>query len=127
MLYICYIKGNKMIETIKLCITIISAAIGVITTIISICTNKTKSKSQKLVELAKVVQKLPGFIKEAEDIFGAGTGNAKMAWVLSKANMECLSKKIEFNEEQFKAEIENILKTPTTIKGVNYEKTSNEE
>ena len=105
-----------MIETVTLWTTIASSAVGIITTIIAIWTNKKKSKSQKVVELAKIVQKLPGHIKEAEDIFGGGTGTAKMAWVLSKAQMECLANNVPYNEEQFKVEIENILATPTTIK-----------
>ena len=106
-----------MVETITLWTTVASSAIGIITTIIAIFTNKKKSRSQKVVELAKVVQKLPGYIQEAESIFGGGTGTAKMAWVLSKAQMECLANKVQYNEKQFKVEIENILATPTTIKG----------
>lgn len=93
-------------------ISIATTAIGIITTIISIITNKSKTKSQKLVELAKIVQKLPGYIQEAETIFGAGTGTAKMAYVLNKVQLDCIQNKVEYNEEQFKGEIENILSTP---------------
>lgn len=93
-------------------ISIATTAIGIITTIISIVTNKSKTKSQKLVELAKIVQKLPGYIQEAETIFGAGTGTAKMAYVLNKIQLDCITNKVEYNEEQFKGEIENILSTP---------------
>ena len=93
-------------------ISIATTAIGIITTIISIVTNKSKTKSQKLVELAKIVQKLPGYIQEAETIFGARTGTAKMAYVLNKVQLDCIQNKVEFNEEQIKGEIENILSTP---------------
>lgn len=105
-----------MVETITLWTTIATSAVGIISTLIAILSNKKKAKSQRVVELAKIVQKLPGYIQEAESIFGAGTGTAKMAWVLSKAQMECLANKVNYNEEQFKVEIENILATPTTIK-----------
>ena len=105
-----------MLETVTLWTTIAGSAVGIIATIIAIFSNKKKGKSQKLVELAKVVQKLPGYIQEAESIFGGGTGTAKMAWVLNKVQMECLTNKVEYNEEDFKVEIENILATPTTIK-----------
>lgn len=93
-------------------ISIATTAIGIITTIISIITNKSKTKSQKLVELAKIVQKLPGYIQEAETIFGAGTGTAKMAYVLNKVQLDCIQNKVDYNEKQFKGEIENILSTP---------------
>ena len=93
-------------------ISIASTAIGIITTIISIITNKSKTKSQKLVELAKIVQKCAGYIQEAETIFGAGTGTAKMAYVLNKVQLDCIQNKVEYNEEQLKGEIENILSTP---------------
>lgn len=93
-------------------ISIATTAIGIITTIVSITTNKSKTKSQKLVKLAKIVQKLPGYIQEAETIFGAGTGTAKMAYVLNKVQLDCITNKVEYSEEQFKGEIENILSTP---------------
>lgn len=101
-----------MIEDITFWTTIATTAISIITTVISVFANKNKNKSQKLVELAKIVQKLPGYIQEAETIFGAGTGTAKMAYVLNKVQLDCITNKVEYNEEQFKGEIENILTTP---------------
>ena len=101
-----------MTKDITFWTTIATAAIGLITTAISIIANKSKSKNQKLVELAKIVQKLPEYIKEAENIFGAQTGAAKLAYVLNKVQIECITNKVKYNEEQFKGEIENILSTP---------------
>lgn len=92
--------------------TIGTTAISVITTILTIIANKSKTKSNKLVELAKIAQKLPGYIQEAEQIFGGKTGTAKLAYVLNKVQIDCITKNIEYNEEQFKGEIENILSTP---------------
>ena len=101
-----------MTNDVNFWISIVTTAIGIITTIITIIANKSKSKSQKLVELAKIVQKLPGYIQEAETIFGTGTGTAKMAYVLNKVQLDCIQNKVEYSEEQFKGEIENILSTP---------------
>ena len=101
-----------MTNDVNFWISIVTTAIGIITTIITIIINKSKSKSQKLVELAKIVQKLPGYIQEAETIFGTGTGTAKMAYVLNKVQLDCIQNKVEYSEEQFKGEIENILATP---------------
>ncbi len=92
--------------------TIASAAVGIVMSVVSVLINKKKNKSQKLVELAKIAQKLPEFISEAENIFGAGNGAAKLTYVLNKVQIECLKNNVEFNEEQFKGEIENILSTP---------------
>lgn len=101
-----------MIETVTFWTTIATTAIGVITTIISIIISKSKTKSEKLVQIAKIAQKLTGYIAEAETIFGAGTGTAKMAYALNKVQMDCLRSKVDYNEEQWKEEIENILTTP---------------
>ena len=101
-----------MIENVTIWTTIATTAVGIVGYVISFILNKKKNKSDKLVDLAKVVQKLPEFIAEAENIFGAGNGNAKLAYVLNKVQIECLKNKVEFNEEQFKGEIENILRTP---------------
>lgn len=99
-------------DKLELIITCITTGISIVSIILSIVYNNKKTKSQKIVELAKVVQKLPGYITEAESIFGAGTGTAKMAYVLNKVQIDCLTSKIEYNEEQIKGEIENILATP---------------
>ncbi len=92
--------------------TIASTAVGIVGYVITIIINKKKNKASKLVELAKIVQKLPEFIAEAEKIFGSGNGTAKLTYVLNKVQIECLKNKVEYNEEQFKGEIENILSTP---------------
>ena len=98
-------------ENVTLWTTVASTAVGIIGYVISIIARK-KNKSEKLVDLAKIVQKLPEFITEAEKIFGAGNGTAKMAYVLNKVQIECLKNNVTYNEDQFKGEIENILTTP---------------
>lgn len=65
-----------------------------------------------LVELAKIVQKIPNFINEAEEIIGDGKGLAKLKYVLNNIQMQCQLAEIEFNEEEFKEEVEKILETP---------------
>ena len=101
-----------MQQNITFWTTIITTAIGVITSIWGVVASKKKSKNQKFVELAKIVKKLPGYITESETIFGGGHGVAKISYVLNKVQMDCLRAKVEYNEEQFKGEIENILSTP---------------
>ena len=92
--------------------TIISTAVSIITTITAVLCNKSKGKKQKLVELAKIAQKLPIYILEAEQIFGKGTVSAKLAYTLNKIQMDCIANKVTYNENQWKGEIENTLATP---------------
>lgn len=101
-----------MIQSITFWTTIAATAIGTFISIITIIIDKKKNKSEKLVDLAKIVQKLPEFINEAEKIFGGGTGVAKVNYVLNKVQMNCIQNKIKYDENQFKGEIEKILATP---------------
>ena len=105
-----------MLESITFWTTIIGAAGSIIATVISIIKSTQKNKSQKLVELAKIVKDLPKYINESEQIFGGGTGPAKLAYVLNKVQMQCMANGVEYDEQGFTAEIEKILATPTTIK-----------
>lgn len=98
-----------MIELITTCS---SAAITAISIIIAIIQTIKKGKKSKTVELAKVVQKIPEFITEAEQIIGTGKGVAKLQYVLNKIQLQCQLAGIEFQEQQFKQEVEKILETP---------------
>lgn len=101
-----------MVQDITFWTTIAGAAGSIIATIISIIKSTQKSKNEKLVKLAKVVKELPQYITESEQIFGAGHGTAKLAYVLNKVQMQCITHQIEYNEDDFKYEIEKILDTP---------------
>lgn len=101
-----------MTENITFWTTLASTAIGIIGYVISIILNKKKNKADKLVDLAQIIEKLPEFITEAEKIFGSGNGTAKLAYVLNKVQIECLKNKIEYNEEEIRLKVEEILKTP---------------
>jgi len=92
--------------------TYIIPAISIIATIYAILCNNKKAKKQKLVEIAKISQKTLEYICEAEQIFGTKQGNSKLAFVLNKIEMECIKKHVEFDENDWKVEIEKILKTP---------------
>lgn len=102
-------------------ITISSGAAAAITTIISILANIKKNKKGKIVQLAKICQKISNYINEAEKIFGSGTGSAKLAYVLNKVQIECITNKVEYNEDQWKGEIERTLSTPQKKENKNEE------
>lgn len=91
---------------------IVSSAVAVAGLIYSFIETITKGSKTKRIKLAKILQTLPTYIKEAEAVFGAKTGVAKLAYVLNKINIDCLKADIDFDEDQWKVEIEDILGTP---------------
>ena len=105
----------------------LSAIITVTSSIVAWRTKKgTEAKTKKLkqiVELAKIVQKIPDLVIEAENMFPTNQnikyGNQKMTYVLKEIQLECIQKNVEFDKEAFKYEIEKILETPQK-KGVVY-------
>lgn len=60
--------------------------------------------------LLKVLEKLPDYITEAESLFSVG--KSKLAFVLQKVHLDCLSSGTEYNESKITSYIENILTTP---------------
>lgn len=93
-----------------------SIIITVATAIASAISSKKKSKqtekANQKVEYAKIIQKLPEYIKEAETIFGSGNGTAKKIFVLNNIQIDCLKANIEYLQTEFEYEIEKILETP---------------
>lgn len=74
--------------------------------------SKEKTEAEKKVEITKIIQKLPFYIMESEEIFGAGTGKAKKQYVLNYIQIDCIKACIEYVEENWETEIEKILLTP---------------
>lgn len=105
-----------MIENL---LTILSIGVTVITTAIAIMEKIKSKKKNRAVEVAKIVQKLPEYITEAEQLFGNGKGIVKLKYVLKEIKNDCIINNIEFDEEAYETEIEKILLTPQTKEGQN--------
>lgn len=75
--------------------------------------NKTK-KAKKIVNLAKVVQRIPAHIKAAEELIGDGNGDKKLAVVMEKIKIDCLELAVDYesNLEGLTQEVEKVLDTP---------------
>ena len=73
----------------------------------------TKHKST-LVKIAKVVQRIPDYLLEAEQVLGAGQGTRKLAYALHLVKIICDSLGVDYEkyEAGFIGEIERILATP---------------
>jgi len=101
-----------MVESLRIGILIVTISSSIITTILSIFSNSQKNKKEKIVQLAKIVQKLPEYIKQSEEMFGTGKGRVKKQYVLNEVRNECLLNEIEYKENEFSEEVEKILDTP---------------
>lgn len=99
-----------MIELIK---AIGPACIGLATAVVTfICSKCSSKKKDKVIKVAKILQKLPGLITTFEENSKPGTGRTKKQLVLNQIQIECLSQGIEYIEEEWSEEIEKILETP---------------
>lgn len=67
-----------------------------------------------LVDLASIVQKIPDYINQAESMFGAERGAAKLSYVLQCLQLACLEADVSFEayKDQLVFEIESVLSTP---------------
>ena len=92
--------------------TITGLAITTVSIIVAITKGLKTGKTQKIVQYAKIVKKIPDYINEAEQVLGEKQGAAKLQYVLNKVHIECLQNDINFVELDIAYEIEKILSTP---------------
>lgn len=94
-------------------------AIGSIVTSILTTTGKSK-KARALEVLANVVT----YVEQAEQIFGAGNGQAKLQWVLTKVQIDCVKNNVKLTDEEIAKQVESILSTPNKKEQTSKEKDS---
>lgn len=93
----------------------LSVSIGV--SVLSIAISLIKAiKAKKANKVLTLWRKIPGYVIQAEQIFGSKTGIAKLEFVLSKLQTDCVRLNLDISDEDMKAQIEEILATPTTKK-----------
>lgn len=88
--------------------TILSCLLALISFILM---NKSNKRNNKLL---RVFQVLPVIIDEAEQLFQAlkGSGDSKLKYVLEKLQVICTEVNINYDEDFWKQQIENMLSTP---------------
>ena len=74
------------------------------------CLSRNGKQASKDNKFYKIIEKLPEYIQQAEEMFTKGSN--KLNFVLQKIHLDCIEKKIEYNEELFQSYIEEILETP---------------
>lgn len=101
---------------VELIIAIASVAASVVGFVFNFIKSfKTKSNVERLcsiTKIARVLQKLPDFINQAEESVGSGNGATKKTLVLQNAEIACSKEGVAFDSEGFNSEIERLLSTP---------------
>ncbi len=100
-----------MSEIIKIILAVVTALTTAVITIVS--TLPGSKKKDKIIKTAKILQKLPEIITAIEQSCTVpGQGAIKKLLALNQVQIECQKQKINYNEEEWSAEIEKILETP---------------
>lgn len=100
---------------LELVINIGVAIVAWVAALLNMIVEKSKTKkAKKIVNLAKVVQKIPAHIKAAEELIGDGNGEKKLAVVMEKIKIDCLQLAVDYesNIEGLTQEVEKVLDTP---------------
>lgn len=94
------------IDVIGLVLSGVVAVGSIVTSIFT--TNKKNKKARTLEILANVTD----YVKQAETIFGTGNGTAKLQWVLTKVQIDCVKNNLKITDEEISNEVEKVLETP---------------
>lgn len=73
---------------------------------------KTSKNLSISVQKLEIIEKIPKYVGEAEKIFGAGSGYAKLQYVLNKLQVDFAVANLKYDETEMTGKIENILDTP---------------
>ena len=96
---------------------IIGISLSVVVSIISIAISFVKAvKAKKANKILTLWGKIPGYVIQAEQIFGSKTGIAKLDFVLSKLQTDCVRLDLDMSDDELKTYVEDILSTPTSKK-----------
>lgn len=92
---------------------IISIACACVFAVVSVFVNVVALfKKNKKAKVLEILANVPCYVSQAEQIFGAGNGQAKLQWVLTKIQIDCVKANVDITEDKAKEEIEKVLDTP---------------
>lgn len=102
-----------MIATIydiaMLCVAVASA---ILTAVASAKKRKTSKNLSTSLQKLEIIEKIPKYVGEAEKVFGAGSGYAKLQYVLNKLQVDFAVANLKYDETEMTGKIESILDTP---------------
>lgn len=89
--------------------TYVSIGITVIAVVVNIIILLSKNKKNTVLS---IFSKIANYVSEAESIFGAGNGQAKLNWVLTKVQIDAVKANVKIEDEAIINQVENVLTTP---------------
>ena len=112
-----------MFEILSVIITLCSLAIGAVSfvystikrkKVASISNETEKAKEEERIAKCKlaIVESIPKYCQNAEQVFGQKNGIAKYSMVVSWIQIDCLTNGIPYDEPYFKEHIEAVLDAP---------------
>lgn len=94
-------------KKIEFIIDSIVTLISITTTLISFI------QKRKTQTISSILRKVPYYVIEAENIFGAGNGQAKFSYVANKIQIDCVKARVKISDEEMATVIEDVLSTPS--------------
>ena len=86
-----------------------SCVFGVVTILVNSLVLCKKNKKAKILN---IFANVPSYVSQAEQIFGPGNGKAKLQWVITKIQIDCVKANVEISEDAAAKEVERVLETP---------------
>lgn len=68
--------------------------------------------NQLELKISHLKNTIPLLVSEAEDMFGAGNGIAKLQYVLNKLHIQCLELSVPYDKEELTKCIDDVLSAP---------------
>lgn len=105
----------EIIQAVSSCISWLVGGIGLICALLAKRGSRTAQAALKPLKSASdILVKLPGYISQAEQIFGAGHGQAKLGWVVQQVWVDCIRNGVtaDIDVDKLTEQIEAILETP---------------
>ena len=93
-------------EIISYCVSALASCITIVSSIVALHKKGYKAK------VYSIITNIASYVSQAEATFGAGCGPAKLQWVLTKVQYDCVKQKVDIDEAVIVREVENILSTP---------------
>lgn len=88
---------------------VLSGVVAVGSIVASIFTTSKKNKKARTLE---ILANVTDYVKQAETIFGTGNGTAKLQWVLTKVQIDCVKNNLKITDAEISNEVEKVLETP---------------
>lgn len=107
-------------EIVSICIPALVALVSIIFNIITL------SKKGKKATALSILSAIPDYVTQAESIFGAGNGQAKLQWVLTKVQIDAVKANINIEDSEIKARVESVMEAPQKKVTQETEKTEGE-